>query len=167
MKVRELMTSEVDCCGSHTDLAAVAMMMWRDNCGIVPVVEDTRRVVGVVTDRDICMGAATRHRRPEELTARELMSGKVFSVRPEDDVHTALETMRQRKVRRLPVLDADGHIQGLISMNDIVLRVSAGGPRKGTALTAEDVLLALQGICEHPKAAATTPKPQVMEVVRA
>ena len=150
MKIQDLMISEVETCIATTDLAAVSMTMWRQDCGIVPVIDDTRRVLGVITDRDICMALATQHRRAEEITAREVMSGRLFSVRPDDDVRVALETMRTRRVRRLPVMDAEQRLRGLVSLNDVVLHAKPSGGRATPALSANDVLSTLQGICGHP-----------------
>lgn len=152
MKVRELMSSAVETCETTTDLAAVAMMMWRRDCGIVPVVDAKRRVIGVVTDRDICMAVATRHRRPEELTARDVMIGKLHMVQPDDDVRLALDTMREGRVRRLPVVDAERRLQGIVSINDLVLRAQPVRPRSTAELTANDVLETLQHICAHSTA---------------
>jgi CBS domain-containing protein len=149
MKIQDFMTRDVEACGPTTDVAAVAMIMWRQDCGIVPVVDDTDRLVGVITDRDICVALATRHRRAEELTARDLMSGDPSFVHPDDDVHTALETMRARRVRRLPVVDAERRLRGLLSINDLVLRAKPSGGRVKPELSANDVLSALQGICQH------------------
>jgi CBS-domain-containing membrane protein len=150
MKVQDLMTQEVEACGPATDVAAVSMIMWRQDCGIVPVVDDTRRLTGVITDRDICMALATRHRRAEELVARDLMSGEVSTVHPGDDVAIALDTMRSRRVRRLPVVDAERRLLGMLSINDVVLRAEPSGPRARTGLTANDVLATLQAVCQHP-----------------
>ena len=150
MKIKELMTREVEACRPTTDLAAVSMTMWRQDCGIVPVLDDTRRVLGVVTDRDICMALATRHCRAEELTARDVMSSRLFSVRPDDEGRMALETMRMERVRRLPVVDAEQRLRGMVSINDLVLRAQPSGVRPAPGLSANDVLVTLQGICRHP-----------------
>jgi CBS domain-containing protein len=150
MKIQELMTRDVDACSPAADLAAVSMTMWRQDCGFVPVIDDARHVLGVVTDRDICMALATRHRRAEELTAREVMSGELVSVRPEDDVRVALETMRTRRVRRLPVVDAEQRLRGVVSINDVVLHAQPTGGRVASGISANDVLATLQGICSHP-----------------
>ena len=152
MKVRELMSSVVETCDTDTDLAAVAMMMWRRDCGIVPVLDAKRRVVGVITDRDICMAVATRHRRPEELIARDVMIGTLHMVQPDDDVRQALDTMREGRVRRLPVVDAERRLQGIVSIGDIVLRAVPVRPRATAELTANDLLETMQHICAHSTA---------------
>lgn len=146
MKVQDLMTRQVETCDPATNLATVAMIMWRRDCGIVPVVDRRGVLVGVVTDRDICIATATRHRPPEALTAAEVMTGSIFSVRPDEEIRHALETMRIQKVRRLPVIDADDRLRGMLSINDLVIAAAAG--RKG-ALSMDEVFQALRGICEH------------------
>src|SRR5439155_7015286 len=105
MKVQDVMTKGVESCRRSTDLAAAAMIMWRMDCGVVPVVgDDGREAVGMITDRDICVAVATRHRRPEEITVGEVVSGTLYKVRPGDDIRAALEAMRAERVRRLPVV---------------------------------------------------------------
>jgi CBS domain-containing protein len=150
MKVQEVMTREVEACRPATDLAAVSMIMWRQDCGIVPIIDDHHRVLGVISDRDICMALATRHRRAEEVTAHDVMSDRLFLARPDDDVRVALDTMRTERVRRLPVVDAERRLLGMVSINDIVLRAQPSGGHVAAGPSANDVLLTLQGICRHP-----------------
>ena len=159
MKVREIMTSDVEACSPTTDLASIAMSMWRRDCGIVPVVDESAQVAGVVTDRDICIAVATRHRRPEELVARDVMTAKLFSARPEDDVRVALELMRKERVRRIPIVDADRHLRGILSLNDVVRHSQPSGGRAAHGISANDVLETLRAICEHQLPV----KPQPME----
>src|SRR5580765_876539 len=86
MKVQDVMTKGVEACSRDTNLAAVAMIMWRMDCGAVPVVSDGRTAVGMITDRDICVAVATKHRRAEEITVAEVVSDRLYRVRPEDDI---------------------------------------------------------------------------------
>jgi len=85
--------------------ARAAKIMWDCDCGVVPVVDEERRVVGMVTDRDICMAAATRAAKPSDIQVRDVMSRDVASCGVGDDVHVALNTMKAQRVRRLAVLD--------------------------------------------------------------
>ncbi len=146
MKVRNLMTREVETCKSTDDLTTAAMIMWRNDCGVVPVTDDGRHVVGVITDRDICMAAATRHRPPEEIPAGDVVSHRVISARPDDDLRTALETMRSEHVRRLPVVDRERNLEGVLSINDVILGAVHGGD---TSPSMNDVMATLQSICAH------------------
>ena len=83
MRVREVMSSRVESCSPDTNLAEAAMIMWRCDCGIVPVVEaGTQRIVGTITDRDVCMALATTGQRPTERTAKEVMARTLTTVDP-------------------------------------------------------------------------------------
>lgn len=147
MKVKDIMSQNTRSCSPEANLAAAATLMWEGDCGVVPVVEEGGRVKGLLTDRDICIAVATRHRRADEIGVGEVISGQVFSCGPEDDLHTALRTMKERKIRRLPVLGKDGELLGLLSLNDLVLEAKEGKSRKG--IGQEEVLDALKSICEH------------------
>src|SRR4029077_7384952 len=119
---KEIMTVDPKACTTTTNLAEAASFMWDYDCGMLPVVAEGGTVVGLITDRDICIGGATKDRNLSNIAVEEIMSGNVYSCAPEDDVHKALETMRQRKVRRLPVVAPDGTLQGILSINDITLK---------------------------------------------
>jgi CBS domain-containing protein len=148
MKVRDAMTKRVGTCSPGSDLAEAAMVMWRQDCGIVPVIQENgREAIGVITDRDICMAVATRHRRAEEIRVDEVMCRRLFKVTPDDDLKTALATMRRERVRRLLVVDPHGRIEGMLSLSDIA-RAAARTPKHGqTGLTAEEVLSTYRAIC--------------------
>jgi CBS domain-containing protein len=137
MKVRELMTSDVKSCGPDTNLATAAKIMWEEDCGAVPVTDERGRVVGVITDRDICIAAATRSGTEGEIPVRQVISDKLYTCAPSDDPRAVLETMRQRKVRRLPVVDPHGRLAGIVSIHDLALQARSG---KGADLPAEAVL---------------------------
>jgi CBS domain-containing protein len=126
MKVKELMTSDVKSCSPETNLAAAAKIMWEGDCGAVPVTDDRGKVIGIITDRDICIAAATRSRREGEIPVQEVSSKTVYTCTPGDDVRAALETMKNRKVRRLPVVGQDGRLAGILSIHDIALQARSG-----------------------------------------
>jgi CBS domain-containing protein len=119
MKVHELMNANVEACRTEDDLATAAMVMWRRDCGFVPVVDTSEKVVGVLTDRDICMATATRHIAPEALRVRDVMATDVCSCETEDNVDGALRSMRTRQVHRLPVVDRGGRLRGVLSIADV------------------------------------------------
>jgi CBS domain-containing protein len=147
MKVQDLMTRDVQCCGPDTNLAAAAKMMWDSDCGALPILNVQGQVMGMITDRDICMAAATKNKPASEITVWETSSGKAYTCRMTDDVHTALDIMKRERVRRLPVVDEDGILQGIVAMNDFILAV---GEDKNTAdLSCEDVMRALKAISAH------------------
>ena len=149
MKVQDIFTRDAKSCRPETNLSAAASIMWDNDCGIVPVTDAGGKVIGVLTDRDICMAAATQNRRASEIRVSEIMSGRLSTCGPDDDVRSALKTLRTAQVRRLPVVDAEGRLQGLLSLNDVVLAVRDGkGTRPGEP-TSEDVTLTLKAICAH------------------
>lgn len=142
MTVRDVMSSPVETCQPTTDLAQVTHLMWDRDCGFMPVVDANGRVAGVITDRDICVATGTRRRLAEHIAAGQVMATDVAACLPDDSLDTALETMSTRQVRRLPVIDASGHLKGVIAMNDIV-RVT--GKKGGPSATA--IVAALGRIC--------------------
>lgn len=123
------------------------MEMLKGDCGVLPVVTAAGEVVGMITDRDICMAAATKHRDPASISVSEVISGNVYACSPEAEIHTALNVMRQKQVRRLPVVTAeDGKLVGLLSINDAALK--AEGCLRAD-LSAQDVETTLRAICAH------------------
>jgi CBS domain-containing protein len=144
MTVQSIMTSKPAACDSQANLAEVAHIMWERDCGIVPVTDPAGKVIGVVTDRDICIAASTRDRAPSQIRVSELPRGDVAVCRQDDGVENALALMRERRVRRLPVTGANGELLGIVSMNDIVL---AAGERADIGPV--PVLEAMKGICTH------------------
>jgi CBS domain-containing protein len=160
MKVQDVMTYNVQSCRPETNLAEAAMQMWRGDFGILPVVADGQKVVGVITDRDICMAAATKHRDPTGIRVKEVISGKVYGCSPDTDIREALKIMQQKQVRRLPIISAeDGKLAGILSMNDVALKATMG---RRAELSAEDVENTLQAICTHRPVAQAKPVQQPM-----
>jgi CBS domain-containing protein len=141
------MVKDVKFCSPEFNLAAVVEILWKQGCGALPVVEGGR-VLGMVTDRDICIALGTRNAKAAETSVREIALPKVFYCAPEDDIHAALYTMAAQKVRRLPVIDTTGALKGILCLDDIVLVAE----EKGTELTYFDVVEALKGVCEHTTA---------------
>jgi len=130
MLVEQLMTHEVEACRPDATLAAVADIMWRRDCGVVPVVDEEARVVGVVTDRDICIALASRGQTAQEVRVGELMTNHVHTCTADDDVEEALAVMRRERVRRLPVLDGQARLAGILSLRDVILNARRGGGKR-------------------------------------
>ena len=144
MKIKGLMTREPATCSPTTNLATAAKLMLDADCGILPVVDDESKLVGVVTDRDMFIALATRDRLASQVAVGDVARTHVFTCGPDDDAETVLTTMRQHRVRRLPVEGFGGTVIGIVSMNDLVL---AAGPRK--PVRNEAVVETLQAICAH------------------
>jgi CBS domain-containing protein len=145
MKVEDVMMRTAASCSRETNLGAAVEILWNRNCGILPVVNAELKVIGVITDRDICIALGTRNRLPGEITVGELASGKLCACRPEDDIRSALALIAEAKVRRLPVLTADGKLEGIPSMDDIVGHAEARG-KAANELSNDDVVETLKAI---------------------
>jgi CBS domain-containing protein len=123
MNVKEVMTKVVKTCTPDTNLADAARTMWMGNCGVLPVVDGRGEVVGVITDRDICIATGCRRRDPATILVAEVITNQAYTCCADIDVIEALETMRQKDVRRLPVLDSAGKLCGVLSMDDVALKI--------------------------------------------
>jgi CBS domain-containing protein len=145
MKVHEVMTKSPAYCTTDTNLGAAAEIMWKRNCGFLPVLSPQQSVVGVVTDRDMCIAMATRNRLPGQVTVQEVSSPVAHSCRPDDDLQAALRTMADKGVRRLPVIDAAGKLEGVLSVDDLILRTDSQIPG---SLASEDVMNTLRRLYE-------------------
>jgi CBS domain-containing protein len=121
MKVEEIMTTNVVTCTPQTDMAAAAGLMWENDCGTLPVVEDGR-VVGMITDRDICISAASKNRDLGHIAVGEAITREVYACTPDSDVRDALALMRGQQIRRLPIIDLSGKLRGVLSLKDIALK---------------------------------------------
>lgn len=146
MRVEDVMTRTPAYCRPETNLGTAVEILWNRNCGMLPVVNDQEKVVGVITDRDLCVALGTRNRLPGEMAVSEILSGKVVSCRSDEDVHQALARMAEARVRRLPAISVDGRLQGIVSIDDIVLRMEPARLGKGAGVSPEDVLSTLKEI---------------------
>ena len=130
MKAADIMCREVASVTINETTNEAARIMWECDCGIVPVVQsnDSLQLLGVITDRDICMAAYTQGKMLSEISVRSTMTEDVLTCRPGDALTSVERTMRESQVRRLPVVDAAGSLIGIISLADIARR--AGGREK-------------------------------------
>ncbi len=144
MNVRDIMTKEPKCCGAETNLAAATELMWNNDCGALPVVDDGK-LAGIITDRDICIALGTRNRPAAETSVKDVASRDLQTCTPNDDVHTALATMRRAKVHRLPVVSKGGKVVGIITLNDLVLAAE----RKHGGIDYQEVVNTMKAVCEH------------------
>jgi CBS domain-containing protein len=124
-------------------------MMWDSDCGALPILNVQGQVMGLITDRDICMAASTKNNPPSAITAWETASGRAVTCRLDDDIRTAMDLMERERIRRLPVVDDDGILQGILSMNDLVLAAGEHRGRSAPEVSFEDVVRTLKGICAH------------------
>ncbi len=123
MKVHEIMTVDPICCYGTETADVAAKRMKEHNIGAIPVVENEKsyRVVGVITDRDLCMAVIADGKDPKATRLDQLMHTPVVWCGPDDEVDKVAELMRAQQVRRIPVLDSEHKIQGIVSTADITL----------------------------------------------
>lgn len=144
MKVKDIMTQSAVCCSPDTNVGAAVELMWVHNFGMLPVVGTDRKLFGIVTDRDICIAMGTRNRLPGELTVGEIATRDVFSCKPDDEIHEALDTMANKQVRRLPVVNVEGVPQGILSMDDIITHGDLNKWEGSCELSSEEIIRSLK-----------------------
>lgn len=148
MKVQDIMTKDVKFCQPADTLAKAVGMMVEAGCGILPIVNKEGRVSGVVTDRDIAVSLWRRNRAPSEMLVGEVPSARLYSCAPQDDIDDALTIMQRAQVRRLPIIDDQERLVGLLSMDDIALHARGENGRK-PALSFEKVVNTMKAICRR------------------
>lgn len=118
------MTRNPKYCLPSDTVQVAAIIMRQEDCGIVPVLEnkDSKKLVGVVTDRDLCIIVISDGRDPMAVKVDECMTDEIISCRPDDNVDEVIEKMQAKQVRRIPVVDASNNLIGIISMSDLVRR---------------------------------------------
>ena len=149
MKVKEVMTTGAKVCALTDNLSLAAGLMWENDCGILPVVAEGEKVVGLITDRDICMAANLQNRSLWNIAVEDVISGDVYACESDDDIRSALKTMQEHRVRRLPVVNGDGTLAGVLSMNDVVLKAEEAREKKASELSYGDVVNTYKSICQH------------------
>jgi len=147
MKIAEMMKQEVKTCRAQDTLNAAAQVMWDHDCGCVPVVDAEGHVIGMITDRDICMAAYTQGKPLWEILVEKVMSKDVCACRAEDKVADAEKMMRANQVHRLPVIDAGGHLAGILSLNDIAEEARREATAKKRDVTFAEIGETLEAVC--------------------
>ncbi len=147
MNVDQLMSKNIHTCSANDTLEVAARIMWDNNCGVVPVVDQDGRAIGMVTDRDICMAGFTQGLQFWQIPVAIAASKTVFTVHPDDSLEKAEEIMRARQVRRLAVIDDADRVVGVLSLNDLALHV---GRRPGD-VGADELAMTLSAICRRPR----------------
>ena len=146
MKVDLVMSVDVGRCLPSDSLNEAARIMWERDCGIVPIVEsrESGRLVGVVTDRDICVAAYTKGRPLTAISIAEVMAKRVVSCRASDELRAAEQAMCQAQVHRLPVIDASGQLVGVLSLADIARATARGRPPEVTPVEVGETVAAIR-----------------------
>jgi CBS domain-containing protein len=156
MKVSEIMTKNPACCWPSSSTLSTALLMQEGDTGIVPVIQDpfTPRLVGVVTDRDLCLHVIAAGRDPASTWISGCMTEDPFCCTEQDDVSHALELMNTHQVRRLPVVNEKHEIVGLLSLSDLVGKAG---------IEAGVIAATLRSICEP----AHAPKQRIERIITA
>ncbi len=152
MLVRDLMIKDIKSCDSDANLESVALQMWHNDIGSLPVVDASGYPIGIITDRDVAMAAALNHRPLWELSVKQVIdSGRFFTCHGSDDVRLAMKTMWAQRVRRLPVVDQEGRLEGMLSIDDVVARAERGtrGQAVPPELTYDDAMNTMKAVVIH------------------
>jgi len=149
MKVKTVMVRDVVSCTPDAGMASVAWAMWKHDCGFVPVVDGaTHKLLGVITDRDICMAGAFDGRSLSQIPVRASMTMDPVTCEGGDSLRDVHALMREYRIRRLPVVDEEGRLEGVLSVNDLALEAFSGrGP--AASKRQRDVGRTLAAVCEH------------------
>lgn len=162
MKVSELMTKQAASCELDTSLAAAVKHMMVYGCGFLPVIGEGGNVIAVITDRDISIALGTSDGKATQMFVRDVVLPpkarfpKLFTCTPDDDMHSALETMQMARVRRLPVVNVEGELLGVLSLDDLVLKACQHAGKHG--LSCADVIRTYQAIERREQAERIVPQ---------
>src|SRR5713226_6882444 len=125
MNCREVMTENPVCCLPTDTVSVAARVMRREDVGPVPVINDeqSKQLIGIVTDRDLAVRVVAEARDPNHTMVSDVMTSTIFACRPEDNLSTAIKAMEVHQIRRIPVVEEDGRIAGIISQGDVAVRI--------------------------------------------
>lgn len=147
MRADELMTTPITTCQSNESLDTAARQLWEHDCGILAIVNDRGTLVGMLTDRDICMCAMMQHQTLSEISVGIAMSKAVYAVTADVPLEEVEALMAEQQLRRIPVVDAEQRPIGIVTINDLVREVVRVSPRIGD----RRVMVALAAIGAHHK----------------
>lgn len=135
MNVREVMTSNPVCCLPQDTAQTAARMMCESNVGSIPIVSDrqSRKLAGIITDRDICCTVVAQGLDPVSTPLSEHMHRKPVSCRPSDSIESCAQSMQKHQVRRIPVVDEQGCVVGIVAQADVALKL--GSPQVSRTVT--------------------------------
>ncbi len=142
MNVKEIMTPDPQTCRESDSIQDAARLMRDCDCGSVPVVDSDNKLVGVITDRDLAIRAIAEGRTADSRVS-EIMTSSPFSSREDSDVREVSRSMAERQIRRVPIVDADGRLTGIIAQADLA---RAAGSDEG--VTEREVAVVVERISE-------------------
>jgi CBS domain-containing protein len=119
MRVDEIMTRPARTCHAQDSLSIAAHHMWEADCGAIAVINDEGKLMGMITDRDICMAALLQGQPIADIPVHLVMSRHIYAVEPRQTVEDVERLMAAHQVRRIPVVGGDGKPVGMVSTNDL------------------------------------------------
>lgn len=150
MKIEDVMTRSVHACAPNDTLATAAQIMWENDCGAVPVVDKDGKLLGIITDRDLAMAAHLQNVALRESRVASAMARDVKSCSPQATPAAVQTLMQQHKIRRVPVVDADRRLVGMVSLGDLAHAMSSQQTLGGDGMTWTSLA--------HTLAAVSTPR---------
>jgi CBS domain-containing protein len=151
MRIEEIMTKNVSSCKENDSLNAAAQIMWEQDCGIVPIVNEASQVTGVITDRDICIAAYTQGRSLSEIPVWSASAKTVYRCSSDDTIERAETLMREKQIRRLPVMDKEGKLIGMLALSDLARSSHLVSGTKPNSLGPQGIALTLEAV-SRPRA---------------
>lgn len=145
MNVEQLMSRNVKTCSPNDTLEVAARIMWENDCGVVPLVDAEGRAVGVVTDRDICMAGFTQGLQYWQIPVARAASKSLYAIKPNESLQAAERLMGTHQVRRLAVIDDNGKLVGILSLNDLARHAG----RRAEDLSTDEVARTLALVCHR------------------
>ena len=127
MTLQDVMTKQVTTCRPETNLAIASALMWENDCAALPVLDEAGRLVGILTDRDVCIALGTRNARASDVAVRDVVEMPPLSCKSTDDVATGLNVLLSTKIRLLPVVNDAGTLEGMVSIDNIVPNIRSSG----------------------------------------
>lgn len=124
MTCAEVMTPSPTACQPENTAIEAAELMRREDCGLVPVVSENGKLIGVLTDRDIVVKIVAEGRDARSTAVSEVMSTDLVTCLPQETIETVMEQMATRQVRRIPIVERDGSLVGIVAQADIATRIA-------------------------------------------
>lgn len=147
MHIKDIMSKKTCSCQLDTTLDKIAILMWENDCGSVPIVDSKNRPIGMITDRDIAIGAALKIKPLWQITADEVNNDRpIFTCKLEDNVHEVQAIMQQEKVRRIPVVNNHSELCGIISISDII---TLSEQKRTADIPYQDTMTTLKAVAHH------------------
>ena len=161
MLVEQLMSTPAVTCSTSDSLSRAAQLLWDHDFGSLPVVDGNGRLVGMLTDRDICMAAYLRGQPLGDIAVEQAMARQVYTCAPGDPIGVAEKVMSQFQVRRVPVTDGSGRPVGLLSLTDLARGAEQDSGRRLPEVTEAEVSRTLAAICRPRRDVDSPPAPSM------